>query len=161
MDNSAHRGVNRQCNGAGDGVVGFNKLHLKAADFYLIPRINGIQLRFVEFVLLKLIFNKRTGKLCAVHGRINTRKHIRKRADMIFMSVSYKVRPYLIAIALQICHIRDDKINSVHVLPREYRTAINNHDVVSVLDGRHILSDLINATQRNNPQLCIILFFCH
>ena len=62
---------------------------------------------------------------------------------MILMSVCNEKSLDFINIIFQISHIRDDKIDSIHVIFRERQTTVHYNDAVFVLKSSNIHSDLL------------------
>ena len=50
-------------------------------------------------------------------------------------------------VLLQIGHIGNHQIDSIHVVFREAQTAVHHDDVISIFQHRDILADLIEAAQ--------------
>ena len=75
---------------------------------------------------------------------------------MVLVSVGEKDAPDPGLILDQIAVIGNDHVNAVHIVVRETHTAVNDNDVVLILDDGHVLADLIQSAKRNDLQ-----FFCH
>ena len=83
---------------------------------------------------------------------------------MILMSVGDHKASDLVNIFLEICDIRNDKIDSQHIIPREGKTTVYYHDIVLVLKCGNIHTDLLQTTQRddlkpltNKAALCLLV----
>ncbi len=50
-----------------------------------------------------------------------------------------------------VADIGNEQIDPALLLVGELATAIEHHDVVAALDGRHVLADLTDATERDYP----------
>ena len=66
---------------------------------------------------------------------------------MVLMPVGDQIAAQLIQVALEIGRVRDDQIDAQHVVIREGYAAVDDDDVVSVLDHGHVLADLVEAAQ--------------
>ena len=80
---------------------------------------------------------------------------------MVLMSVGNDKAFYLVQIVFQICGVRDNKVNTQHIILRKGQTAVHHNDTVFVLKGSNVHTDLLQAAQRDDFQLgsCCILFF--
>ena len=76
---------------------------------------------------------------------------------MILMSMGNHKSLDLVNIVFQIGNVRNDQINSQHIVAWEGQSAVHHNNTVFVLKGRHIHSDLFQASKRYNFYLII---FC-
>ena len=130
-----------------------DELHGKRADFDNILRLDDVHLDVVDIMLRQLAAYERAGQFRSVDRRRHAAEHIRRRADMVFMSVSDEIRAHTLPVALQIGDIRNHQVNAEHILSREDRAAVHHDDIVAKLKRRHVLADLAKPTQRNDSQL--------
>ena len=120
LDNGADRRFDRKRHGIGNRVVHVDELHLEAPGGDRLARLNGDDLRFIEqAALLQLELHEPRGQARRIDGRVDPVHHIRQRADVILMSVSDDKALHLLDIFLQIRHIRNDQVDSVHIILRE------------------------------------------
>ena len=79
-----------------------------------------------------------------------------------FMTMGNKESLYLIKILHQICCIRNNEINSQHIICREGQSAIHNNNTVFIFKGSNIHSNLFKTTKRNNFNWCftVVFFYC-
>ena len=96
-------------------------------------------------VLLQLVLNQPDGQLCAVHRRRHILQHVGEGADVILMSMGNHKSLDLVNIVFQIGNVRNDQINSQHIVAWEGQSAVHHNNTVFVLKGRHIHSDLFQA----------------
>ena len=66
---------------------------------------------------------------------------------MILVSVRKEHAADLVLVLDQISHVGDHKINAVHILVRESKTAVNDDDILPIFQNGHILTDLIQTAQ--------------
>ena len=78
---------------------------------------------------------------------------------MVFMTMGNKKSFYFIYILFQICDIRDNQVNSQHIVLRERQTAIHHNNAVLIFKSCNIHSDLLKSSQWNNLKLTILC--CH
>ena len=83
-------------------------------------------------------------------------QNIRNSADMVLMSVGDHIAAQLVQVALEVRCIRNDQVNTQHVVIRKGNAAVDNYDVIAVLDHRHVLTDLVQTAERYDLQ-----FFLH
>ena len=70
-------------------------------------------------MLLELVFNYTHCKPCCIYGYIEFMQNIRKSTDMVLMSVGDYKALYLVDILLKISNVRNNKVDSKHVIIRE------------------------------------------
>ena len=87
-----------------------------------------------------------------IHRNIQLRQHIRQRANMVLVAVRNQYPPHPLRPRRQIRNIRDNQVNARHILSRKLNAAVNNDNVVAALQRHHILADLAQTAQRQNPQ---------
>ena len=149
LDGKGHR--------VGNGVVHVDKLHREAARPDHVPRLAGVNVRGgPQSVLLQLQLHQPGGHAGAVNGCGDIPQHVGQGTDVVLMAMGQENRPDLCLVANQIADIRNDHVNSVHIIVRESHSHIHNDDVIAVLVDRQVLADLVQSAQRNNFQ-----FFCH
>ena len=130
-----------------------DELHGKRADLDDILRLDHMHLDVVDIMLRQLTAYERTGQFRSINRCRHAGEHIRRRADVVFMSVGDEIRTHALSVTLQIGDIRNHQINAEHILSREDRAAVHNDDIIAIFKRRHVLADLAKTTQRNNPQL--------
>ena len=80
-------------------------------------------------------------------GAVELLHGIRNAADVILVSVRKEHAADLVLVLDQISHVGDHKINAVHILVRESKTAVNDDDILPIFQNGHILTDLIQTAQ--------------
>ena len=158
MQHRADGRCNRHRHRARDGVAYLDELHRESAQMHFVARIDHMKRHVGNLVLLQLVLNQAERKLGAVNRHGNPLQHIRRRADVILMSVRDQKRAYTVVIFLQIADIGNHQIDSQHILLRKNHAAVYHNDIVSIFKNGHVLSDFVNAAQWNNLQFFL---FCH
>ena len=101
-------------------MVRFDKFYTETTKINMLSVFYDLTLCLLkEIMLLKLMLNDCCRQFCRIDRYIDLAKHIRDRSDMILMGMCDKKAFDLVNIVLQISHIRDDKIDSVHIILRE------------------------------------------
>ena len=88
---------------------------------------------------------------------------------MILMTMRDHKSSDLINVFLEICDIRNNKINTEHIVSREGKTAVHNNDIILVLKCGDIHTDLFQTTEWNDLQsmshqtafILLVGFLCH
>ena len=152
VDNGSRRGFDGQRGSIHDAVVGLDEFYIKVSELddiserYNMPFCNLQQIVFAE-----LVFDDAHGQACSVDRNIDLFQNIRKGTDMILVSVCDDKSLHLVNILFQIGSVRNDKIDAEHIVLREGKTAVHDHDTVSVLERSDIHADLLQASQRDDP----------
>ncbi len=80
----------------------------------------------------------------------NLAQEVREPADVILVCVGQHDR--LHAAPLQVRHVRQDEVDAEVLVAREREARVHDDEVVAVLVHGHVLADLAEATQRNDPK---------
>ena len=134
-----------------------DKLDLEAAEFNRITGAHAVHLDLLGHLMLgQLGFDDAAGQSGRVNRCIALTQNIRNSTDMVLMSVGDHIAAQLVQVALEVRCIRNDQVNAQHVVIRKGNAAVNNYDVIAVLDHRHVLTDLVQTAERYDLQ-----FFLH
>ncbi len=134
-------------------MVGFDEFHTESSQIDGLSEGNHNPLRGVHhLVLRKFVLNQSDGQLCSVNRNIDLLENIRQRSDVVLMSVCDDKALDLVDVVLQIGDIRDDTVDSEHVILRKGETAVHHNDTVLIFEGSNVHSDLLQAAQRDNFQ---------
>jgi hypothetical protein len=76
-------------------------------------------------------------------------------ANVVFVSVGDHNAAHLIPLAQQVVEIRDDVIDSQHIVVGEHNPGVDDQDIVAVFIGHHILAYFPQAPQRDDSQFFI------
>ena len=157
VQDGAQRRGDRQRNRIRNGVVGVDKLDLEAAELNRITGAHAVHLDLLgHLVLGQLGFDDAAGQSGRVDRCVALTQNIRNSADMVLMSVGDHIAAQLVQVALEVRCIRNDQVNTQHIVIRKGNAAVDNYDVIAVLDHRHVLTDLVQAAERYDLQ-----FFLH
>ena len=133
-DHVAHRGLDAEGNGIGDGVVDVDEFHAEAAGLHHVAGLMGDQLGLVqEAVFLQLQLNEPQGQGRGVDGGIDGLQHIGQGADVILVSVGDKEATELLLIFGKVGHIGDHQIHAVHIVLGETETAVDDDHILAIL----------------------------
>src|ERR1700694_2959759 len=72
---------------------------------------------------------------------------------MVFVTVRDKNAANALLLVVQVARIGDNQVYAKHFIVGEHRTRINNHDVVTVFDDHHILSDFPQPSKRDQSNI--------
>ena len=101
-------------------------------------------------MLFKLVCDKSQCQLCRIDRHVDFLQYIRKSTDMILMSVRDHKAFDLGNIFFEVSHIRNDKVDSQHVILWERKSTVHNNNAVAVFKGCDVHSDLFQSAQRND-----------
>ena len=149
--NGACRRFDGQRSSIYDAVIGLDKFNVKLSQLDNIPERNDMALRNLEKIMLaQLVFDDAHCQPCSVNGNIDLFQNIGQGADVVFVTVGNNKALYLVNILLQISCIRNDKIDTEHVVLREGKAAVHNHNTVPELERGNVHADLFKPAERNN-----------
>ena len=66
---------------------------------------------------------------------------------MILVSVSQNKPLYFLSVVYQIRNVRNDEIDSEHIVAREAESAIDDYDIIAVFENREVFCDLAETSQ--------------
>lgn len=95
------------------------------------------------------MFDERHGQGGRIDRNIDIADHKRQCTDMILMTVCDDKTFHALYIIYQICDIRNDKINSEHVILRKSQAAVDNYNRITVLKRGDIHSDRFQPSERD------------
>ena len=151
VNNHAQRRVDRQGNGIRNAVVHIDHFHCETSESEHTACLLREDLRRGEHILFfQFQLNKRSGQRRGVNGAIHFFQQMCHRADMVLMPMCQNEPPDFFRICFQITDVGVNHIHPVHTLPRKSHSRVHDNDVISVLEHRHVLSDLAKAAQWNN-----------
>ena len=78
---------------------------------------------------------------------------------MVFVTMGNDNTAYFIFVFYQVTHIGNDQVNAEHVVVRKCQTGIDNDNVITILDDRHVFADFTQTSQRNYEQLFLLSQF--
>ena len=111
---------------------------------------------FVHPVLVELALDEAQRQRRAVNRYwgdvLELRQDVGDRADVVLMPVRDHDGAKVGEALLDVRHVRDDQIDSALFFFRKLAAAVEQDDVPSILDERHVLPDLAHTAQRDDPQ---------
>jgi hypothetical protein len=104
-------------------------------------------------VLLDLVAQESTGQGAGIdrHAR-ELGQDVGQRADVVLVGMGDQERPDLVAVLLEIADVGDDEVDAEHLLVGEHEAAIDDDDVVAVLEHVHVLADLPHPAKRDDAE---------
>ena len=147
--------MNCHANCTRNGVVHLDKFHTHTAHLDGSSRLHFTELyRIGKSMFFQLALNQSQRQLCSIDRNIDFLQEIRQTANVVFMSVRQHDATHLVPICFYIGEIRNDNINARHITVWKRQTAVQNEHIVAAFKHGHILSDFVQAAQRNNPNRC-------
>ena len=152
-DDRPDRCMERDPHRVRDRVADPERLHAERPDLEVVARIQGQERVVVELVLLDLDAQQaaRQGRGIDRHAR-EVRQHVRQAADVILVGVGDQEGPDLLPVLAQVGHVRDDEVDPEHLLVGEHEPAVDDDDVVAVLEDVHVLADLPDASEGDDAE---------
>lgn len=159
VNDDAKRRMNAEANTVRDAVRHRIAFQLERAD---LERVSGFE-RVDRGVAAETcapqldIQQHRCQRGCVDRRTLEGVDHIRDCADVVFMPVGIDdaMNPEVLAF-LKIPEIRDDQVNSEHIIGREHHACIEDKGVVAELEDGHVLTDLAKPAEGNYSE-----FFRH
>ena len=113
----------------------------------------------VELVLLDLVAEEAAGQRAGIdrHAR-ELGQDVRQRADVVLVGVGDEERPDLGAVLLEVGDVGDDEVDAEHLLVGEHEAAVDDDDVVAVLEHVHVLADLAHPAERDDAERRVVGF---
>ena len=78
---------------------------------------------------------------------------------MVFMTMSQHDTSDFFDIFCQIGYIRDNKVDTQHIIFRESQTAVDDDDIIAVFQHSHVFADFFQTAQRNYLQAHLWFLF--
>ena len=107
----------------------------------------------MELVLLDLVAEQAAGEGRGVdrHAR-ELGQDVRQGADVILVGVGDEEGPDVGLALLEVGDVGDDEVDPEHLLVGEHQAAVDDDDVVAVLEHVHVLADFADAAERDDPE---------
>ncbi len=102
---------------------------------------------FVEFYGYEAM-----GQPWCIDRSIQCRQYVWQRSDVVLVPVGDKDAAHPVCLGGQIRDIRYDQVNPGHVLRWELHPAVDDDDVIPAFQHHHVLADLTQPAQRQDPQ---------
>lgn len=131
-----------------DTVVGLDKFHSKISEIDHLSVFYFFQFRRThKIVLFQFVADQSQCQLCSIDWNIDLFQYIRKGSDMILVSVGDHKSLNLGNIFLKIGYIRDDQIDSQHIILRERKSTVYHYNTVFILKSSDVHSDLFQTAK--------------
>ena len=153
VDDDADRRAQGDAHGVGDGVADAEGGRLERAQLEDVAGLEGQDRVLGELVLLDLVAQQAAGQRRGVdrHAR-ELRQDVRQAADVVLVRVRDEEGLDLLAALLEVGHVGHDEVDAEHLLVGEHQAAVDDHDLVAVLEDVHVLADLAHPTERDDAQ---------
>ena len=129
-------------------MIRFDKFHSE------IPKIDHLPVFYLfqfgrthKVMLFQFVADQSQCQLGSIDRNIDLFQHIRKSSDMILMPMSDHKSLHLGNIFLKVCYIRNDQIDSQHIVLRERKTTVYNYNTVAILKSGNVHSDLLQTAK--------------
>ena len=153
VDNRADRRRDSQRDRIRNAVVHMDELHGKAAETEDRAVFLGKDLSVIELVVLfELQLDQRRRERRGVYGNVQIAQQIGNAAYMVLVAVREDQPAYLLGIGLKVGDIRQDDVDTVHILIREAHAGINDDYIAAAFIGCHILAYFAQTAERDNFQ---------
>jgi hypothetical protein len=126
------------------------------------PGVDGVADRqhlegdVAQLVLVELGARHRDRQLAAVHDRdlllAEIADHPRQRPEVVLVAVGDDDRLERVDVVAHVAEIGQDQVDAHHLGRREAQAAIDDDHPAVVLDDRHVLSDLADASEREDAE---------
>ena len=153
VDDDADRRPEGDAHRVGDRVADPERDDPERPDLELVARLERDHRVVVELVLLDLVAEQAAGERRGVdrHAR-ELRQHVRQRADVVLVGVGDDERLDVGLALLEVRDVGDDEVDPEHLLVGEHEPAVDDDDVVAVLEHVHVLADLADAAERDDSK---------
>ena len=150
-DERADRRFDREGHRVRDRVVHMDELDLEAPGLHDLTCLVCKELDLaLEVVLFQLELHKPGCQPRTMDRAVELLHGIGNAADVVLVAVCQKHTADLFLILNQIRHVRDDKVDAVHVVLGESEAAVDDNDILAVFENGHIFADLIESPKGNN-----------
>ena len=128
----------------------------------LVAGLEGDQRVVVELVLLDLVAEQaaRQGRGVDGHAR-ELGQDVRQRADVVLVGVGDEERLDVGAALLEVGDVGDDEVDAEHLLVGEHQSAVDDDDLVAVLEDVHVLADLAHPAERDDAERLVVVGWGH
>ena len=76
-----------------------------------------------------------------------------QKACMVIVGMGQEDAPQLVLIFLQIGDVGDDHVHAQQIFVGEGHAGVNDDHILAVFQNSHVLADLVETAQRDDPQL--------
>ena len=153
VDDDAGRRPEGDAHRVRDRVADPERDDAERADLDLVAGLEGEDRVVVELVLLDLVAEQAAGEGRGVdrHAR-ELGQDVRQGADVVLVGVGDQEGLDVGLALLEIGDVGDDEVDPEHLLVGEHQAAVDDDDVVAVLEHVHVLADLADPAERDDPE---------
>ena len=141
VDDSADRRAEIEGTGIGNRMIRMDEADFHTANLDFIAVMHFVECIIRNVVFFQFPFDEAAYEFRCVYGHIYFIEQVSQAANMVFVTVRDDDGPYFVPVFNQVTHVRDDEVDAEHVVIREGQAGVDDDDVISVLDDRHILAD--------------------
>src|SRR5665647_800794 len=105
-----------------------------------------------QAVLVELGLDQGQGEAAPIHRLVELLQHEGQRPLVILVAVRDDERQDVVAAPEQPSDIGDHEVDAEHLVARELDAAVEHHDLAAVLHGGHVLADLAETAERDDPE---------
>ena len=146
-NDGAHRGLNGESYGIGNGVVHMDEFYGEASGLHHIAGLVGNEFhRIGQVVLFQLQLDKAVGHGSAMDGTVDLLHAVGNGTDVVLMAVGNEHTPQLLLVGHQIRKVGDHQIHAVHIVIGETDTAVYHDHVLAVFQYGNVLADFVQST---------------
>ncbi len=136
-----------------------HELELERPELHRLAGREILEVGFAEVVLVEFGARHRDRQRAAVDGRrvlgAELAQDPRQGAEMILVAVRDHDRLDLVRPGAQVREVRQHEVDPELLGGREPQARVDDDDPVLVLDDRHVLPDLAEPAERQDPQLSV------
>ena len=81
---------------------------------------------------------------------------VRQAADVVLVGVGDEERLDVGAALLEVGDVGDDEVDAEHLLVGEHQSAVDDDDLVAVLEDVHVLADLAHPAERDDAERLVV-----
>ena len=152
VNDQSGRSGDRHADAVRDGVTDMEKLDFKGANVDCVAGVDGFQRGVVQHPASgQLDLQQSAGQPGGVDRRVDQLHHVADGAGVVFVAVGDDNSAHLVDLVFQVSKIRDDVVDSEHIVFGEHDPRIDNQNVVAIFNGHHVLADLPKTPQGDQP----------
>ena len=79
-------------------------------------------------------------------------QEVRQRTHVVLVAVREEDRAHALGVVAQVAHVGEDQVDAEMLVAREGEARVDDDDLAAGLEDGHVLSDLSEAAERDDPQ---------
>ena len=142
-----------QAHGIGDGVTDAEGPDVEVPQLDGVPRLQRQERVVAELVLLELVAQQSACQRGGVdrHAR-ELGQDVGQSADVVLVGMGDDEGLDALTLVTQVGDVGHDQVDAVHLLLGEHQPAVDDDDLVGELEHGHVLADLADAAEGDDPQ---------